>query len=114
MVTPRNYREFWPYYVGEHGRAGTRLLHAAGLAGAMVCAAAGLVTGNVWWLAAAPVVGYGLAWTGHAVIERNIPASFRFPVWSFIGDIQMFALMCLGRMEDEVARCAEVTGGERL
>jgi hypothetical protein len=114
MVAPRTYREFWPYYVGEHRHAGTRWLHFAGTAGVLVFALVGGVTGNGWWLVAMPILGYAFAWLGHAAVERNKPATFRFPVWSLIADFQMFGLMCLGRMESEVARCAGVTGGERV
>jgi hypothetical protein len=114
MSAPRTYREFWPYYVGEHGRSGTRWLHFVGTAGVIVMFVIAIVTLNGWWLVAMPLFGYAFAWIGHFAVEHNKPATFRFPVWSLIGDFHMFALMCLGRMSDEVARCAELTAGRRL
>ena len=49
-----------------------------------------LVTRNAWWLLAAPVVGYGFAWVGHFFFEKNRPATFKYPLWSLMGDWRMF------------------------
>ena len=106
MSAPRTYREFWPYYVGEHRLASTRRLHFIGTALVIAMPVLALVTWSGWWLLAMPFLGYGFAWVGHFFVERNSPATFRFPVWSLISDFRMFALMCLGRMNDEVARYA--------
>src|SRR5713226_7229128 len=58
-----------------------------------------------WWLfPLAFVPGYGLAWTGHFFIERNRPATFTHPLWSFLGDWKMLALMLAGKINDEVSR----------
>ena len=43
-------------------------------------------------------VGYFLAWYSHAIFERNRPATFTYPFWSFFSDLEMFALMVLGWM----------------
>ncbi len=104
MPAPRTYREFWPFYVGVHSLEATRRLHFVGTALVIAMPVLALVTWNWWWLLAMPLLGYGFAWFGHFFVERNKPATFRFPLWSLIGDFHMFALMCLGRMNDEVAR----------
>ena len=114
MSEPRTYADFWPYYVGEHRSAGTRWLHFVGTAGVFFFFFVALVASNAWWLIAMPLSGYGGAWLGHLLVERNKPATFRFPLWSLIGDFHMFALMCRGRMTGEVARCAQLTDGETL
>ena len=49
-----------------------------------------LVTRNAWWLLAAPLVGYGFAWVGHFFFEKNRPATFKYPLWSLMGDWRMF------------------------
>ena len=45
------------------------------------------------------VPGYALAWMGHFFIEKNRPATFSHPLWSFMGDWKMLALMVTGRLE---------------
>jgi hypothetical protein len=101
---PKNFREFWPFYVGEHLDARNRWLHFIGTLAAIACLLIAAVSGQPWWLAAALVVGYALAWIGHFTIERNRPATFRYPFYSFLGDWKMFAMILTGRMDREVAR----------
>ena len=51
----------------------------------------------------APLIGYN-AWVGHFLIEKNKPASFSYPGWSFISDIKMLNMALIGRMGSEVER----------
>jgi len=89
MDRSRTYREFWPRYLGEHRRAATRGLHFAGTCLGLVLLA-GAVAAADWRLAAAALAcGYAFAWIGHAVVERNRPATFTHPWWSFVSDFRM-------------------------
>ena len=47
------------------------------------------------------IIGYGFAWLGHFVYERNSPASSRYPVWSFICDVRLCLMMASGRLWTE-------------
>jgi len=98
------YRAFWPFYVLQHSRPGTRQLHFAGTSGALALIALAGALPQPWLLLAAPVCGYFFAWVGHFVVEKNRPATFTYPVFSLIGDFHMYGLMWLGRMDNEVAR----------
>ena len=49
-----------------------------------------LASGSYRWLLAAPVAGYGFAWLGHFVFEKNRPATFSYPWYSLLGDWVMF------------------------
>ena len=99
-----NFEEFWPYYVREHSTAGCRALHFIGSALGIVCLAATFITGNVWFIPLGIVLGYGFAWIGHFAIERNRPATFRHPVWSFAADWRMWWLWIGGRIGAELRK----------
>jgi hypothetical protein len=49
-------------------------------------------------------VGYGFAWTGHFFVEKNKPASFKYPLWSLKADFVMWSKIARGTMDEEVAR----------
>lgn len=97
------YKAFWPHYVQEHQNKTNRNLHFLGTSLVLVFFFFGVLI-SPWFLVGMPVFGYGLAWLGHFFFERNFPATFRHPLWSLIADFQMFAFMCLGRMDREVKR----------
>jgi hypothetical protein len=99
-----SYREFWPFYVSQHLKPGTRALHFLGTTGFIVCVIAGIAAQTWWLLPLGPAVAYGLAWLAHLFVERNTPATFTHPLWSLIGDFHMYGLMWLGRMDGEIAR----------
>jgi hypothetical protein len=117
--TYASFAEFWPDYVRVHLVRSNRLLHSAGTAAGLLMAAVGLrgcasgATAGAWLILAAPVVGYGCAWLGHFVIEKNRPATFQHPVWSLLGDLKMLALTAAGRMEAEVRRVQEMSVSPR-
>ena len=100
----KTFAEFWPYYVAEHSQPGTRALHYAGTTAGLACAAALLARGKWRWLPLAFIPAYAAAWAGHFLIEKNRPATFKHPLWSFLGDHKMLALKLAGRMETEVER----------
>jgi len=102
-----SYEEFWPFYVSQHMRAATRVLHFVGTSLVCVTVSAGVFLSPAW-LAAAPLAGYGFAWVGHFAFERNHPATFTYPWWSLRGDFRMFRLMLLGRMAPEIERAARL------
>jgi hypothetical protein len=100
----QSFDDFWPFYVKEHKKKSTRILHFIGTTGAMACVAGGLLTKRRWLLAVAPVVGYGPAWISHFFIEGNKPASFKYPLYSLRADLVMWSKMVRFQMTDEVER----------
>lgn len=92
------FREFYPYYLSEHADRTCRRLHYLGSTLALACLGLLLATGNPWWLLAGLFAGYGCAWIGHFAFEKNRPATFKYPFYSFAGDWVMFADMLRGRI----------------
>jgi len=104
----KSFAEFWPFYLAEHSHRGTRLLHLIGTT-AGIALIVYLVAAGRWWLfPLGLVVGYGCAWVAHFMIEKNKPATFQYPLWSFMGDYKMIALMLTGRMSGEVKKSKQV------
>lgn len=93
-----NFREFYPYYLGEHAHRTSRRLHFIGTSLVLGFLVAALVTRNAWWLLAMPLAGYGFAWVGHFFFEHNRPATFTHPLWSLMGDWVMYRDMLIGRI----------------
>lgn len=93
-----SFREFYPFYLSEHANRTSRRLHFVGTAGALALLAVALAQGNAWWVLAALACGYGFAWAGHVFFEKNRPATFKHPFYSFAGDWVMFADILRGRI----------------
>lgn len=93
-----SFREFYPYYLGEHRNRTCRRLHFVGSCVAIAFVAMSVVDRNPWWLLGALLAGYGFAWVGHFFFENNRPATFRHPLYSFVGDWAMFRDILAGRI----------------
>lgn len=93
-----SFAEFYPFYLSEHVQRTTRRLHFVGSTLALVFLLALVVTGNLWWLGAALLSGYGFAWASHLTVEKNRPATFRYPLYSFLGDWRMFWQILTGKI----------------
>jgi hypothetical protein len=94
-----SFREFYPFYLGEHRNTVCRRLHFVGTSGALGCILAAIVRDNAWWFLAALVCGYAFAWIGHFFFEKNRPATFKYPFYSFAGDWVMYKDMLIGRIK---------------
>jgi hypothetical protein len=101
-AAPRRYRsfaEFYPFYLSEHSDRTCRRLHFIGTSLVIGLAVAAIVTQRWWLLLLLPVVGYGFAWVGHFVFEKNRPATFTYPRYSLIGDFVMWKDILTGRIK---------------
>ncbi|MGY0619278.1 Mpo1-like protein [Lysobacter sp. A378] len=94
----RNFAEFYPFYLSEHSHPVSRGLHFVGTSISLLLLVAALVT-QVWWLLLVALVqAYAFAWAGHFIFERNRPATFQYPLLSFLGDWRMWWDMLTGKL----------------
>ena len=93
-----SFSEFYPFYLSEHSDINCRRLHFVGSALVLVVLVAAIAMQRWWWLLLLPVIGYGFAWAGHFVFEKNRPATFQYPMYSFMGDWVMFKDMLSGKI----------------
>lgn len=94
----KSFAEFYPFYLGEHSNRTCRRLHFLGSSLALACLFMLLTSGNLLWLLAGLLCGYGFAWIGHFVFEKNKPASFKRPLYSFMGDWAMYKDIWTGKI----------------
>lgn len=93
-----SFAAFYPYYLTQHADRICRRAHFIGSSGALLALALYVVSGNGWYLLAAPLAGYGGAWVGHFAYEKNRPASFTQPLYSFRADWLMYWQMLTGKI----------------
>ncbi|MGZ3772178.1 MAG: Mpo1-like protein [Pseudobdellovibrionaceae bacterium] len=89
MSSLKSYPEFWSYYLQQHQKPSCRWLHVAGLLSGVFLAILGVATQQAQLILWGVVIGYALSWIGHFFIEKNKPATFKYPLWSFIASFQM-------------------------
>lgn len=98
MSAYRNFDDFYRFYLSEHADRNCRRLHFAGSILVLATLVAALLTHDARWLWLAPVFGYCFAWIGHIFFEKNRPATFRHPFYSFAGDWRMMWDILRGRV----------------
>ena len=93
-----SFSEFYPFYLSEHAKPATRRLHFLGSSLGLICLLLLVVSGNLWWLGAGLICGYAFAWFAHFAVEKNRPATFKHPFYSFAGDWVMFKDILTGKI----------------
>ena len=94
----KTFRDFYPYYLSQHTNPTCRVLHFIGSSIVLAALVVAFITRNAWWLAAMPLAGYGFAWVGHFFFEKNRPATFTYPLYSFAGDWVMYYQLLMGKI----------------
>jgi hypothetical protein len=98
MTHPDSFRDFYAFYLSEHRNRTCRRLHFIGTSVGLLCALESLESLNFWWLTGGIAAGYAFAWAGHFFFEKNRPATFTHPVYSFAGDWVMWKDMLTGKL----------------
>lgn len=99
MARFATFAQFYPYYLSEHANRTCRRLHFVGTTIGLGFLALAFATLNFWWLLAGLVSGYAFAWIGHFFFEKNRPATFTYPFYSFAGDWVMWKEILTGKIK---------------
>ena len=94
-----SFSDFYPFYLDEHRNRICRRLHFVGTSLALLILVASAIRGWAWGVLVALLTGYAFAWAGHFFFEKNRPATFKHPVYSFLGDWVMWKDMLTGRIK---------------
>ncbi|MBS1958946.1 MAG: DUF962 domain-containing protein [Bdellovibrionales bacterium] len=100
----QSFEEFWPFYLSQHANPICRGLHLTGTTLGILILLNGLRNG--YWRSIFPalIVGYGFSWIGHFFFEKNRPATFTYPKWSFKSDFVMLKLFYTGKLKAELTK----------
>lgn len=86
----KTFTEFYPFYLGQHKNKTCRVLHVIGTTLVFFLLVYIITMQNYKLLGLLPILGYGFAWIGHFYFEKNRPATFTYPLYSFMGDWLMW------------------------
>ena len=92
-----SFKDFYPYYLSEHENKTTKLLHFIGTTIAIYFYVRFFITFDFFYLLYSLLSGYSFAWVAHFFVEHNRPATFKYPLYSFIGDHKMYLEILKGK-----------------
>ena len=98
------YNEFYIFYLSEHSNKTCRLLHFIGTTLVFLLAFLAIYLGKPLLWIFVPIVGYGFAWLGHLIFEKNKPATFQYPLWSLASDFKMYFHILTGKIAMDNSR----------
>ncbi len=90
---------FYRFYLSEHRNRICRRLHFVGTSLGLVCLVSAFASSRWGLILLGLVIGYVFAWAGHFFFEKNRPATFRYPLYSFLGDWVMWRDILVGRIK---------------
>ncbi|MCJ8160384.1 DUF962 domain-containing protein [Acinetobacter zhairhuonensis] len=94
----RNYNEFYRFYLTEHRNITSRRLHVLGSTIGGYFIAKAIRQRKPKYVLYGLIPGYACAWVGHFMFEKNKPASFKQPLYSFISDWRMLSDIARGNL----------------
>ena len=95
----KTFEEFYPYYLNEHRQLGTRVTHFIGTSLFFILAITAIIQINGFILLGGVVCAYFFAWIGHFFIEKNKPATFKYPWMSLKGDFKLYFEILMGKQK---------------
>ncbi|MCB0501484.1 MAG: DUF962 domain-containing protein [Bacteroidetes bacterium] len=103
-------QEFYPFYLTEHSNTICRSLHFVGTSIVIGLLISAIITQKWWLLLLMPLAGYGFAWVGHFVFEKNKPAAFKQPLYSLASDFLMFYHIITFQIQEKLTEAKSIYG----
>ena len=82
----KSFKAFYPYYLSEHKLKINKILHMIGSFSGLFFLTFCIISKKFYYSPLSLIFGYFFAWIGHFIFEKNKPATFQYPLYSFIGD----------------------------
>jgi hypothetical protein len=96
----KSFQEFYPFYLQQHENRTSRRFHFIGLLLAVIWLATVLFSSlNGYYALFSLLLGYGSGFIGHFVFEKNKPATFSYPLYSFVSDFVMAKDILTGKID---------------
>ncbi|OUW20179.1 MAG: hypothetical protein CBD21_05015 [bacterium TMED161] len=95
----KSFSDFYTYYLKEHENPLTKMFHFIGTIFVFILFSFFIITLNYLYLFLLPIFGYSFAWLSHFFIEKNKPATFKYPFYSLLGDFRMFFEILTGKIK---------------
>ena len=94
-----SFKKFYPYYLSEHKLKINKILHIIGSLSGLIFLIIILYSKNYKYIPLSFLFGYTFAWIGHFIFEKNKPATFKYPIYSFMGDWVMLKDVLIGKIK---------------
>ena len=94
-----SFKAFYPYYLSEHKLRINKLLHVIGTLSGLGFLIFCIIIKQYNYIPFSLIFGYTFAWVGHFFFEKNKPATFKYPLYSFIGDWVMLKDILIGKIK---------------
>ena len=94
-----SFKDFYPYYLSEHKVKTNKILHIIGSLTGLSFLFYIVYIEKYKFIPISFLFGYTFAWIGHFFFEKNKPATFKYPLYSFIGDWVMLKDIFLGKIK---------------
>lgn len=107
-VTKQPHQSFYDFYLEEHQNITCRRLHFAGSSFGLLGIAKSLKDRSPRPLLKGVAAGYACAWVGHFFFEKNKPATFKYPLKSFVSDFRMYGDILRGNLSLKDTRLDKV------
>ncbi|MGI8848486.1 MAG: Mpo1-like protein [Candidatus Dormibacteria bacterium] len=108
---PKNFEDFWAFYLSQHLDPRTRLVHAVGTAAAFAVGITSILQRKPRRFLASPLLAYGPAFASHFILEKNRPATLGGHVlWSIGGDLRMLRKVATRTIDADVQTIRDALG----